>query len=143
MVESTINTKPEAEATNVWGDDIGGEQQKKKCKAFTDWCEKVGIEYPDQEYPAFFERDLVGVKAKKEIKFRQSFLKVPHKCLISINEAGKHKVLGPVIKASPEVFSEEEQTDANQMILTLYLMYEWQLGEKSFWKPYLDMMPDD
>ena len=24
----------------------------------------------------------------------------------------------------------------------MYLIYEYQLGEESFWKPYLDLMPD-
>ena len=27
-------------------------------------------------------------------------------------------------------------------ILTLYLLYEHQLGEASFWKPWIDLMPD-
>ena len=49
MVEAlkNQNVEEEEESGNVWGDDIGGQKQKRKIKAFTDWCTKVGIEYPD------------------------------------------------------------------------------------------------
>jgi hypothetical protein len=36
-----------------------------KCKVFTDWCDKVGIKMPKLEYPAFFDGDLLGVRAKE------------------------------------------------------------------------------
>ena len=36
----------------------------------------------------------------------------------------------------------EENSDAEQLTLTLFLIYEYQKGADSFWKPYLDLMPD-
>ena len=59
----------------------------RKCKVFTDWCIKNGIEFPNQEYPAYFEGGLVGVRALTPIEHRQAFLKVPFKCLMSIDKA--------------------------------------------------------
>ena len=131
MVEAVKNQQVEddEEAGNVWGDDIGGEKQKRKINAFKAWCAKVGIEYPDQEYPAEFENGLVGVKATTPILYRQAFLKVPHNCMMTVAGAMKHQELGPIIKASPELFSDEEQIDAAALTLVLYTMYEWQLGD--------------
>ena len=60
--------EPEAKKIEIEKD--GGEEEEsqerlehiKKCKAFTDWCARVGIEFPRLEYPGYFEGGLVGVK---------------------------------------------------------------------------------
>ena len=39
-------------------------------------------------------------------------------------------------------FSEDEKGDWEQLSLIVLLMYEYLKGEESFWKPYLDLMPD-
>ena len=62
--------------------------------------------------------------------------------LMTVERARRHPVLGRVIEENPEVFSEEEKGDWEQLTLVLYLIYEWQKGEESFWKPYIDLMPD-
>ena len=54
----------------------------------------------------------------------------------------EHPVLGKIIAENPEVFSEENRNDWEQLCLSLLLMFEWQKGEESFWKPYLDLMPE-
>jgi len=46
---------------------------------------------------------------------------------------------------NPQLFSEDEKgdwSDWEQLTLVTYLIYEFNLGAESFWKPYLDMMPD-
>ena len=58
-------------------------------------------------------------------------------------DAQNHPVIGKIITENPQFFGEEiGSTDWEQMVLTLYLLYEFSLGDKSFWKPYLDLMPD-
>ena len=61
--------EPEVKKLEIEKD--GGEEEEesqerlehiKKCKAFTDWCARVGIEFPRLEYPGYFEGGLVGVK---------------------------------------------------------------------------------
>jgi hypothetical protein len=39
------------------------------------------------------------------------------------------------------LFTKEHQ-DWEQLILATYLLRQKTLGDKSFWKPYLDLMPD-
>lgn len=50
--------------------------------------------------------------------------------------------MGPIIEQNPHLFSEDEKGDWEQLTLVLFLLYEHVQGEQSFWKPYLDLMPD-
>ena len=79
---------------------------------------------PKLEYPAYFEGGLVGVRAIKPIEHREAFLKIPYKMLMTIDAAQKHPDLGRVIAENQDIFSEEENNDWEQYILTLYLIYE-------------------
>ena len=117
-------------------------EHRKKCKAFTDWCHRVGIEFPGLEYPGYFEGGLVGVKTTKDIAHREAFLKIPYKCLMSVQKARDHEVLGNVFRENPTLFSEKCSHDWEQLILFTFVIYEFQKGEESFWWPYLDLMPD-
>ena len=66
MVEAILSGNKNEPAT-CWGDDVGGEKQKKNAQALNDWCKKVGIESPFIEYPGEFENGLIGIKAKSQI----------------------------------------------------------------------------
>lgn len=67
---------------------------------------------------------------------------IPYKMLMTVDGACRHEVLGPIIAENPQLFSSEEKGDWEQLTLALYLIYEYQKGEDSFWKPYIDLMPD-
>ena len=80
-------------------------------KAFIEWCTDVGIEFPNQEYPSYFNNNsLIGVTALNSINYREAYLKVPYNCLMTVGEAQMHPELAPIIRATPELFSEDEQT---------------------------------
>ena len=82
-----------------------------------------------------------GFRAKKDIAFREAYLSVPLKCLMSIGKAMKHPVLRVIIDQNPELFDEEQNTEYEQMTLALFLMYEIGRGKQSYWYPYLVSMP--
>lgn len=69
-------------------------------------------------------------------------MSIPYKMLMTVDSAQRHPVLGRIIKENPQIFSEDEKGDWEQLTLALYLLYENQLGDKSFWKPYIDLMPE-
>ena len=96
---------------------------------------------PKLEYPAYFEGGLVGVRATASIVHREAFIKIPYKMLMTVDAAQNHPELGQVIDENPELFS-DKKGDWEQLILALYLIYENQKGDESFWKPYIDLMPD-
>ena len=98
---------------------------------------------PKIEYPAYFEGGLVGMRAIAPIEHREAFLAIPYRMLMTVVAAQQHPVLGPIITDNPQVFSHEQREgDWEQLTLVFYMIYEHQKGEDSFWKPYLDLMPD-
>ena len=97
---------------------------------------------PKIEYPAYFEGGLIGCRAKEDIEHREAFIAIPYKMLVTVEAAQRHPVLGPIISDNPQVFSDTGLPDWEQLTLTLVLLYEYCQGEDSYWKPYLDMMPD-
>ena len=118
-----IPSKKEDEADNPIDDER--QEHMKKCTIFNEWCAKNGIIYPNQEYPAYFEGGLVGVKALAPIEHRDAFLKVPFKCMMSIDKAQNHPELGKVIKENPQMFHEDSSSDWEQLILLIYVIYEY------------------
>ena len=122
--------------------DAWKEEHRRKCEVFNEWCLSNGVRMPKLEYPAYFDGGLVGVKATAPIEHREAFLSIPYKMLITVDAAQRHEVLGPIIAENPHVFSEDEKGDWEQLTLVIFIIYEYQKGEDSFWKPYLDLMPD-
>ena len=52
---------------------------------------------PKLEYPAYFD-GLKGLQVKEEIQYREGFLYVPTKMIITIAKAKNHPVVGKIIK---------------------------------------------
>ena len=109
---------------------------------FNEWCRVNGVKLPKVDYPGYFKGGLVGVKAREPIAHRESFISIPYRMLMTVDGAMRHEVLGPILAENPQLFSEEEKADWEQLVLAVYLIYEYFQGDQSFWKPYLDLMPD-
>lgn len=98
---------------------------------------------PKLEYPAWFDNGLLGCRVKQDINHREAFLGVPYKMFMSVKKANADKVLGPLIAAHPEAFTEKFNKDhSQQFILVLFVYYEMSKGRNSYWYPFLRMMPD-
>lgn len=107
-----------------------------KCRRFAEWAAKNGIKMPKLEYPAFFQGGLLGVKIKEDINHNEAFLSVPLACILSVDKAKQIKELNEIYKAHPDLFDEEESDDWEHHIIEVFILYEMQKGEKSFWYPY-------
>ena len=114
----------------------------RKCLVFNEWCRENGVIMPKLEYPGYFEGGLIGVRATQPIEYRESLIAVPYKLFLTVDGAIRHPVLGQIIHENPHLFYAEEKGDWELHILILYLIYEHQQGDDSFWKPWIDMMPD-
>ena len=117
-------------------------EHARKCEVFNEWCSENGVRLPKIEYPAYFAGGLLGVKATAPIEHRESFMSIPYKMLLTVDGAQRHPILGQVFRENPSMFSEEEKGDWEQLTLVTLIIYEYQKGADSFWKPYLDLMPD-
>ena len=60
-----------------------------KYRTFNDWCICNGVLAPKLEYPAKFGHDgqLVGVKCTSPIKYREAFMFIPYKLLMTMDKA--------------------------------------------------------
>ena len=91
---------------------------------------------PKLEYPAFFEHGLVGARIKEDIQHREAFMFVPYKMIMSVKKAQADKVIGQILEKHEDVFSEGED------ILCFFIFYELTKGTKSYYWPYLRLMPE-
>ena len=66
---------------------------------------------------------------------------MPYKCLITLEKVREHPQLGQIITENEEWFDEDEGEEGATNTFLLFLLYEWQKGTESFWKPWLDVMP--
>ena len=117
-------------------------EHTRKCEVFNEWCLQNGVQYTKIKYPGYFEGGLVGVQATAPIEHREAFISVPYKMLMTVEAARRHPVLSPILRDNPQLFSEAQKGDWEQLTLVIYLCYEFMKGEESFWKPYIDLMPD-
>ena len=67
---------------------------------------------------------------------------MPYKCLITLDKVRSHPKLGRIIDENPDLFSETKGERGDTNTFLLFFLYEHQLGEASFWKPWLDVMPE-
>ena len=112
------------------------------CAQFIDWCHKVGIKFTKLEFPAIFEGGLWGVRVTEDIQHNEAFVAVPYTAIMSCEKALADPELGPILKQHPELF-DEKNGDAESQMMLVYLAYEWQKGEKSFWYPWFKVFPVD
>ena len=97
---------------------------------------------PKLQYPAEFDGGLLGIKCMEEIKHREAYLYVPFKMVLSLKKANNHPVINQIMKENPDIFSKDQYPDYEQLTLALFIFYEMTLGKKSYWYPYLRLMPD-
>ena len=100
MVEATADSSQKHQTS-------GTVDYQDRLKTFIAWAKENGIEQPDQEFPALFEGgNLVGVRALKPIPYRQSFIKVPYKCVFSATKAKQNPQLKQIIEENPSLFKD-------------------------------------
>ena len=78
---------------------------------------------PKVEYPAYFENGVIGVRVTQDIGYREPYIYVPYKMVITQKKIMKNAVLRPIIDAFPDVFGSGENT-ADTIIMCIGLYYE-------------------
>ncbi|XP_035661221.1 SET domain-containing protein 4-like [Branchiostoma floridae] len=85
--------------------------------------------------PALFPDTGRGLMVPRKIKRGQTMIKMPQHMILSTKTV-LDSVLGPYIESA------EPQLTTIQAITT-FLIYQKHIGETSFWKPYLDILPNE
>lgn len=81
------------------------------------------------------------MKALQPIEYREAYLFIPYKLLMTMESAKRVPELRYLIQ-NYEIFHERKGKEPEQCILTLFMLWEFQKGEDSFWWPYLDLLPN-
>ena len=136
MASLTSGSQPNEQVPHP-SDDGTERVQSDVDELFLKWLEENGARFPKVVWPS---RDTVGgvrgAVAIETIETNEPIMYIPHKLLIS----------PPVARASPDIghIFIEHQTffrGNDDLLLSTYIMYEESRGTKSFWYPFLAMLP--
>ena len=107
---------------------------------FLDWLEENGATFPKIEWPT---RNTVGAVrgtvAKEDIAGGEKMLCVPLKLVMSPASASQSPTIGHVFR-NPEAF--RHLGGYGKYETSVFLMHERIKGEKSFWHPYIQALPE-
>ncbi len=78
-----------------------------------------------------------GVVAARDMKRGDFGISIPAKLYISMDSVLEDSIVGPIYAANMDLFGEDEY-----LILSVFLVYHMQLENKSFYFPYLSLLPE-
>ena len=89
---------------------------------------------------AFGPLGIPGIAAADKISTHKTIAAIPTKLMIS-TQMVKEGELKNLIEENPDFFQTKgNATDQDYLIISLFILFEKMKGEKSFWKPYLDLI---
>eukprot|EP00606_Chrysophyceae_sp_TOSAG23-5_P001479 GSChrysophyteH2.ASY1.ANO1.100.1 assembled CDS len=107
-----------------------------KRAVFCDWLKENGATYPKIQWPS---TDTVGgcrgAMATESISSNEVMMEIPIKLMMSPMHAFQDPVVGSILHASQDLLR-------GDVLLTVYIMYEYLKGEASFYAPFLAILPE-
>lgn len=111
-----------------------------KNEAFMTWLRDAGCDLEKVVWPARDEATGIrGVSARENVSSFEPLFRIPYKLIVSVDVIEKHEVLGPFVREK----GHQAPLSEPARMLTLWLAYERLQGEKSWWKHYVNSMPND
>jgi histone-lysine N-methyltransferase SETD3 len=108
-----------------------------KEELFAKWFHENGGSYPKIDWPSRTTMGQVrGTIAKEDISTNEPMLFVPENIMISPPICHANPLIGHVFTENPHFFARDDDT-----MLAVFVMFEKERGEESFWHPYLAMLP--
>ncbi len=110
--------------------------QDPKVQAYTKWALENGCKMEKVLFPACFGPDdnlLEGAAAREEIAPNEAVIMVPMKMLLT-PERARSSEIGHIFENHDTIF--KASVDRDYFALLVFMIYERQKKEKSFWWPY-------
>ena len=101
------------------------------------WLKENGCINDKIQWPAVFGEGLVGSRAIDDIQPLEAFLYVPTKLQMSVEHARASEI-GEIFKNHDTLFVSSAYRD--NLIVTVFLIYEKLKGDASFWEPYISYL---
>jgi hypothetical protein len=110
-------------------------ESRQKVTCFLQWLESNGatfpkISWPRNDTPSGFR----GAIALEDIATNEHMIQIPAKLMMSPPQFIQHAQMGDAVRKCLDVMQ-------GDLLLTVYIMHELRLKENSFYKPYLDILP--
>ncbi|OWY96061.1 hypothetical protein PHMEG_00033772, partial [Phytophthora megakarya] len=102
---------------------------------FLQWLRDNGATFPKLQWPTTTPNGLRGAVALEDIATDEPMICVPRSLLISEHLCWQDPQLQCVYRDNRDVFTRDDP------VLTLFIMRELVLGERSFFHPYLSILP--
>lgn len=99
---------------------------------FVEWAKNNGAEFDGVQISEFPNYEL-GLAAAKELKKDEIFITIPRKMIMSLDNVNES--IAPMVMSAPIIES------MSNVKMAFWLIVE-RLNPDSFWKPYLDILPD-
>lgn len=117
------------------------EKRNPRHKIFLDWCFDNGLKWTGVDFPAYFGEngELRGLVATRDIEPYEIVLAVPNQLLITSKKVREEKQMMKIIEENDEYFDEEDQ---DQNCLKIFLLREKAKGSKSFYAPFINIIPE-
>lgn len=114
-----------------------------KYQRYLKWVRENGLIANGVDFPvAFGSLGYLGLAANKDIPPYTAFLALPNKLFMNVEKLMAIPELAKIIKENEATFSEKDCLENDIKKLTLWVMYEKNKGEKSFWFPYFDIIDE-
>lgn len=102
---------------------------------FMQWLRENGATFPKIDFPRNdTPSGIRGAIAIEDIATNEHMLTIPYHVMMAPPQILAHQVLGPILRQASDLLK-------GDFLMTVYLMHEMRLGEKSFYKPYIDILP--
>ncbi|KAG3098139.1 hypothetical protein PI124_g16948 [Phytophthora idaei] len=102
---------------------------------FLQWLQDNGATFPKLQWPVTTPNGLRGAVATESIATSEPMLCIPQRLLISEELCWQDPQLGPVFRDNRDVFTRDDP------IMALFIVRELLLEERSFFHPYLAILP--
>eukprot|EP01033_Poteriospumella_lacustris_P020549 gene20549-15080_t len=114
------------------GDDA---EQLAKIGRFMEWLKENGATFPKIDFPRNdTPSGIRGGIALEDIATNEHMMVIPAKLMMSPLHILADPIYGPVLDAAKDLLR-------GDFLMTVFLMHEMRLGDASFYKPYIDILP--
>jgi hypothetical protein len=107
-----------------------------KISRFLEWLIAHGARFPKINWPTTdTPSGIRGAIALEDIATNEFMLEIPENLMMSPPQILSHPSMGQAMNGCLDLLH-------GDLLLAVYIMHELRLGESSFYKPYIDILPE-
>lgn len=114
---------------------VDGEEELVRIERFMVWLKDNGASFPKIDFPRNdTPSGIRGAIALEDISTNEHMMVIPARLMMAPTHILADPIYGPVLDGEKDLLR-------GDFLMTIYVMHEMRLGEASFYKPYIDILP--